>query len=488
MTTTDAPDRSEPVSPSSRSNPVATTLLCAICLLASLHLVTGFDWLSMAAIFCLVSLPVVGWRLFALREKYLLGLAVTVTIAVFMVAADAGSVLNTALWRATYLAAFITLLSLLRDAATSSQSVLAVGRMLTRQPPGRRYWAIALGGHAMGVIMNFGALSLLGPLVQRGARADAGSIDPAIVAVREQRQLSALARGFSWFIAWSPSAISQLVAVTVVAGASSANVAVIGAIVAALVIIAGWVDDRATGQKARQRLTGGQPLQPVRGQPFPAEETRRLLAVYAILAASSAGIAVALSLPLVTGIMLAALPVTVLWIAMQISAGRGDGRDLPQRLRDLATKTIPDGSPEAITLALAGFSGTALAIIVPGAEMKSVGALAELPPAVTYVGVVTLIPLASLAGLPAMLMVTFLGTFLSGALGDHINPDLLALSLICGWAINLTASPFGGTNLILSRITATAATVLAFRWNGVFSIAAWAIAATILIILPLLGW
>ncbi len=471
-----------------KPNPVAVAVLCGICLFASLFTLSGAEWAATASIICLLILPVAGWPLMGLREKYLLCLAGFVAVLVMLISKEPGPVFRTSLERAAYLAAFIMILSLLRDAATTSQSVLAVGKMLTRQPPGRRYWTIALGGHAMGVIMNFGALSLLGPLVQRGARADSENVDPRITAIRERRQLSALARGFSWFIAWSPSAISQVVAVTVVTGASSVNVALFGAVAAAVVICAGWIDDKAVGAKARRQLTGGKPLQPLPPEPFPRGDFLRLIAIYAALAMASAAIALSLSLPLVTGIMLAALPITVAWIYGQVAASRGDGRTFASRVRDLAIKTIPDGSPEAITLALAGFSGTALAILLPGGENGSVGFLATMPPWATYLLVLTAVPIASLAGLPAMLMVTFLGTFLSGALGDHINPDLLALALICGWAVNLTASPFGGTNLILSRITRIPATTLSFRWNAMFSLTAWAICAAFLLIFTLLGW
>ena len=42
------------------------------------------------------------------------------------------------------------------------------------------------------------------------------------------------------------------------------------------------------------------------------------------------------------------------------------------------------------------------------------------------------------------------------------------------WALNLTASPFGATALILSRITGIAGTTLSWRWNAGFTLAAWA--------------
>lgn len=126
--------------------------------------------------------------------------------------------------------------------------------------------------------------------------------------------------------------------------------------------------------------------------------------------------------------------------------------------------------------------------MLPGGENGSATFLPTLPPFFTYLFVVTVIPVASLAGLPAVLSVRFLGTFLAAALEGRINPDLLALSLICGWAINLIASPFGGTNLILSRITGIRATTLAFCRNGVFSADAWIVCVTVLLILSALAW
>lgn len=186
--------------------------------------------------------------------------------------------------------------------------------------------------------MNFGALSLLGPLVQRGARAGSEGVDPRIARVREQRQLSALARGFSRFIAWSPSAISQLIVVTVVIGAAPAKVAIYGACVAAIVICAGWLEDRATGARARRELSGGQSLQIHPPERFPRSEFGRLMPVYAMLIILSGSIAISLSLPLVRGIMLAALPATVIWIYAQIMASRGDTRSFAGRTMDLMTK------------------------------------------------------------------------------------------------------------------------------------------------------
>ena len=90
-----------------------------------------------------------------------------------------------------------------------------------------------------------------------------------------------------------------------------------------------------------------------------------------------------------------------------------------------------------------------------------------------------------MAALPPMLTVTFLGAFLSQALAGIIEPDLLALTLVMGWCLNLTSSPFGATNLILSRITDVPATRLAFAWNGRYGAMAFLICLAALWLLSL---
>ena len=64
-----------------------------------------------------------------------------------------------------------------------------------------------IGGHLAGILMNFGAVSLLAPLIQRGVRADPIETeeDERRAQIRERRQLSALVRGFSPVITWAPT-------------------------------------------------------------------------------------------------------------------------------------------------------------------------------------------------------------------------------------------------------------------------------------------
>ena len=104
---------------------------------------------------------------FGAREWFLLGVAGALSLGLALRPGGMAD-LGDALASGAYFAAFILSMMLLREAAVTSASVLAVGAWMTRQPPGRRFVATWVGGHLAGILMNFGAVSLLAPLVQRG--------------------------------------------------------------------------------------------------------------------------------------------------------------------------------------------------------------------------------------------------------------------------------------------------------------------------------
>src|SRR3546814_8172124 len=82
---------------------------------------------------------------------------------------------------------------------------------VTQQPPQWRFLAVFLGSHFFSVLINLGSLSLLAPIIQRGVRGDKLKREELdeIALVRERRQLSALLRGFAWFLVWAPTAVTQ---------------------------------------------------------------------------------------------------------------------------------------------------------------------------------------------------------------------------------------------------------------------------------------
>ena len=120
-------------------------------------------WISVALV---LALPVAGWRSMKLREVYLLAVSFALLGLVAAFRDDAARLISTGLHRSAYLASFILLMGFLRDGAATSPSILACGRYITAQPAQRRFIAVFSGSHFLSVMVNLGAMSLLGPIVQ----------------------------------------------------------------------------------------------------------------------------------------------------------------------------------------------------------------------------------------------------------------------------------------------------------------------------------
>ncbi len=443
-------------------------------------------WAGKASAALLICFLLIGQKGLGLRERFLLAMAAISTAAAFAFASNPLVLIESGLAQATYLAAFMLLLALLRDGAVTSGSVLRLGQYLTRRPPGQRYMAIHAGGHALGMILNFGALSLLGPLIQRGVRSDA-AVNPELANWRERRQMSALARGFSWIIAWSPTAVTQALVASVVSGSKPLVMAAIGLFVAAGVAVIGWGEDRMTGSRARSALAAHNALPPQNPvtEAFPWPAFRRFCLVCATLASISIFMIIVTGAKVVPALMLASPLVTIVWLWFQ---HKGDGNTLDtvvMRLKEIARTSVPAGAPEAITLSSAGYIGIVAAGLSNAPYLASLAGINAWPPIAAYLGVMALIPLASNLAMPPMLTVTFLGSLYSALPESPLEPTLLAASMALGWALNLTASPFGATPLILSRITGIPGTVLSWRWNGWFTLAAFIWAAVVLTVLTI---
>ena len=144
-------------------------LVLSLLIVFSLTAIFGrIDWADQAACLLVLALPVLAFAQLRVREAYLLIICVALTATAYWLGHDLAGLIWMGLSQSAYLASFILLVALLREAAVSSKSVVAIGHFLTRQPPHRRFTAIFSGAHALAVMINLGALSLLAPIIQKG--------------------------------------------------------------------------------------------------------------------------------------------------------------------------------------------------------------------------------------------------------------------------------------------------------------------------------
>ncbi len=472
---------SAPVPGEARADAVARVLAALLVTVAAGALVehyAGLEAAGLAAVLALLAFCVVGQRHFRLRERILIAVATLLTVAEFALEPDAAATVRRGLDQAAFLAAFMLLLAVLRDAAATSPAVEATGRFLTEQPPNRRYGAIAGGAHVLTTLLNMGALSLLAPLIKAGVRASrAAGVDPAIADVKERRQFSAAMRGFQMVIVWAPTTVTQALLASLFPGADGARVILAGLGLAALTMAMGWVEDTVRWRPLRRRLAreGRSPVRTAMAAPVRA--LVHFAGVCAALVALAVLVRLVFAVETVPALMLAAPVLTVAWIWWQgRSAGsRQAGVLAARRAGAIVSRGLPAASPEAMTLASAGYIGVMLAALVPPEAI----ALAASPEVIHPFLLLALLPLLIVVAVQFALTPIVVAVFVGTALGKvetlPVDPALLVIALSGGWALAMTASPFAAGALVLNRMTGIPATRLTWAWNGLYSVFAYGV-------------
>lgn len=453
------------------SDRICTAILIALSACELLHLVFGQTWAVAPARGLALALLLAVIPRFGFREWALLALALGLVGGLWW-RGDTEAVTG-ALAKGAYFTAFILLMMLLREAAVTSASVLDVGAWISRQPPGRRFVVTWWGGHVAGILMNFGAVSLLAPLIQRGVRAGPQETpdDRRRTKVRERRQLSALIRGFAFVICWAPTTLTQVIILGSVPDLNPVTAITWGLGLSLLMLGVGWAEDR---------LRWGRPRRvPEDAPPFPRGAALDLLVVYILLVGGALALVGLASLPLPVALMSVAPIMLCGWVIVQ--ARLGTIPSAPRRLAEIASVSIPRMAKDAYLLGAAGFIGITAAELAP---VDAIATWTEAAGVSSWVFVAALPVLITLAGqiaLSPMMMVVFLAAVVSALPALPAPPHFIALALGAGWSLSMTASPNATGALLLAGATGVPSTTLTWRWNGVYSL-------TVLAILTVLSW
>ena len=433
------------------------------------HLVGGMGWAALPSRALALALLVVVLPRFGAREWFLLGVAGALSLGLALRPGGMAD-LGDALASGAYFAAFILSMMLLREAAVTSASVLAVGRWMARQPPGRRFVATWFGGHLAGILMNFGAVSLLAPLVQRGVRAEPAVTedDRRRAAIRERRQLSALIRGFAWVICWAPTTLTQAIILDVVPGLEPGRAIATGISLSLVMLAGGWAEDR---------LRWGRPRTPGLAGPPPMRAALDLLAVYAALILGALAVQAVLGVSLPQALMTVAPVMLVGWVVSQSLGGVIGGARA--RLAEITGKAIPRLARDAYLLGAAGYIGIAAARLAPVPAIAGWTERAGVPGWVLVAGLPVLITLGGQVALSPMMMVVFLAAVVSALPVLPAPPEIVAVALGAGWALSMTAAPNATGALLIAGATGVPSTVMTRRWNGAYSLAALAVLAAL---------
>jgi hypothetical protein len=378
---------------------------------------------------------------------------------------DSLAAIDRGLQSAAFIAAFFTALTTLRHAAETSPSIRDCGRFLATQPPGRRYIALTLGGQLFALLLNYGAITLLGSLAMNSAKTESSA---EIRAIRARRMLIAIQRGFVSTLPWSPLAFSMAVTTALVPGATWSAALGPCLVSGGILAVLGWALDAIQ----KPTLSGPRPprLPPVGTW----SSLRPLLLLLAILIVGVTVLHNVTNIRIV-GIVVVLVPtISMVWVILQ------DGwAGLRIRATGYATRDLLGYRGEIVLLMMAGFIGTVGAALAVPLVAQSGLDLSGIPAPVLLVALVWIIPLTGQLGMNPILSVSILAPILPHASALGVSPSVVVAAITAGWALSGASSPFTATTLMVGIFGDVSARRVGLVWNGAF---------TILAALMLSGW
>ncbi len=340
-----------------------------------------------------------------------------------------------ALHSSAFIAAFFTALSTLRNVAETSPAIRAGGIFLAAQPPGRRYAALTAGGHLFALLLNYGAISLLGSLASTSAATEP---DPAIRSHRTRRMLLAIQRGFVASLPWSPLAFAMAITTALIPDARWSDAVLPGLGASVILMATGWALDtifkpRLTAPVVRKPQEGSWALM------LPLLFLLALMGITVFTLHEATGIRI-------VGIVMVEVPlISTIWALIQWRGG-APGAEPGPRIRRYLTHDLPGYKGELTLLMMAGFIGT--------------------PAGVILVALVWLIPLLGQLGMNPILAVTLLAPSIPTADALGVPPAAIVTAIVSGWAISGASSPFTATTLLIGSFGGVSAAHVGVRWNA----------------------
>ncbi len=435
----------------------------------------------------LLGIPIIAWRRLRLREGYLLGISCILLALAWLYEPQPGDLMLRGLDRAGFLAAFILLMGLLREGGITSPAVLQCGTYVTQQAPQWRFLSVFLGAHFFSVLINLGSLSLLAPIIQRGVRGDRLQREDLdeIALVRERRQLTALLRGFAWFLVWAPTAVTQAILPTLIPGVDPGRLIATGLAVAALMLAVSWGEDALRWWPLRRRLRASGKLPQRQNLPLPSGALLRLGAVSALLFGLTLLFTRWSEVLLVGGVMLAAPVVLLVWVFLQQEGTALQPRCAAtlQRLGSVTAIGLPSFVREAVSLGAAGFIGTLAAALVPAEQIAAALSVEQMSGWIFLSLLSLTIWLGGQVALSPITMAVFLGSLVAELGAIPVDPTLAVLAIAAGTAICTTGAPFASGTLMLARASGYSGAELTWKWNLAYTLASMAVLAAVYAVL-----
>ncbi|MER0237294.1 hypothetical protein [Fulvimarina sp. MAC8] len=409
-------------------------------------------------VFLAIAFPVATWS-----RRMFVAIGLVLAVIAFATRAEWYGLVFDALGQGAFIATFFVALATLRAPAGISPAIIRCGEFLASQPPGKRYLALTSGGHLFALVLNYGAIQLLGGLTESIAGREPNE---ELREIRNKRMLLAVQRGFCASLLWSPLAFAMAITTSIIPGASWSS-AVGFAIVNSMIFTAiGWALDTIV----KPKYSGPRP------EPLKSGGTiRDLKPLFLLLSVIFLGVGV---LELATGLRVVAvvmlfIPLVALgWLIIEAQREAEPGKTVRSHIQSFALKEIPSYRSEVVLLIMAGFIGSlGAALAVPVLRHSGLD-LSALPAWMIVVAPVWLIPLFGQFGMNPILSVSLFAPILPSPDVIGVAPEAIVCAITAGWALAGATSPFTATTMLIGRLGHTTAFRVGAYWNRTFFLVA----------------
>ncbi|MGO1501313.1 MAG: hypothetical protein ACTHWH_08550 [Marinobacter sp.] len=370
--------------------------------------------------------------------------------------------LAAAIDRGAFFTFFLTSLSVLREAAGTSSLVRRCGTIMVNQPPGRRYLLMTVGSHLFAVMLNVGALNVLGTMVKRAIHPGETDEERRIANVRSRRMLTSVLRGFCGIPIWSPTSVTMLLVLSAIPTLDWEHYAPVGLLVSGLFVLWGAALDRLS-----------YPLRTITpGADHQLRYLIPLVLLVALIPTSAFVVSELTGIKLFSALLLCVPFIGVIWISFQYKRvkPRMNAALLLRRISRSFPATFTSQRSEVALFASSGFIGVILIPLIDPIWINDWLQHVNIGDAWLMIMISLTILVFSLLAINPIISVTVILGVLQ-QLPDLEVPTIVQVIVVSvTWAVFSGMSPFTAALRFISNFSSVSPIVFGFVWNGVFNL------------------
>lgn len=443
---------------------ISIALLGFVCVFAIGREFGVLDALAPYAGLALLVWAAIEWRKMALIARVTFTASLAIGVYVYATGGFTAELLAIAVGRSAFFTFFLMSMDVLRTAAMSSPMVLDSGKTIVSQPPGRRYAMITIGGHLFSILLNLGAVTLLGTMNRRSIEENPDGESERIMEIRLQRMTMALLRGFTAFTMWAPTAVTTIVVLASIPELDWFRFAPIGFVAVAVYLAGGWLLDRLS--HPRRAVAQAEPLFRVLATLLPMTALTVSILLLAVV------FSWLLDVRLIAALFMSVPLVGVLWMFRQ-NHKTTLANAASATLRRLHTQVLPDLvtlRSEVAILTSAGFIAALLPHQIDAEQLGQFVSGLGLTEGMLMVLLLWFTAITSPLGLNPIISVAVSIEILHRLPGFDFDPFLLAFGGIWAWGVATGSSPLGATARISGRTIEIDPVLIGLVWNRPFTL------------------